>query len=124
MPGPWKRWCPLWRRPASGKVAVIAGDPSQPGPFVIRAQVPAGYTVPLHWHPTVENITVLAGTIAVGMEDTTKPATDLPAGSFVTLPANMRHVFNARSAATIQIHGTGPFAITYVNPADDPRNKK
>jgi hypothetical protein len=40
--------------PPGAKMAVLAGDPSKPGPFVIRAQVPAGYKVPPHWHPTDE----------------------------------------------------------------------
>jgi ketosteroid isomerase-like protein/quercetin dioxygenase-like cupin family protein len=109
--------------PAGGTVAVVSGDPSKAEPFVLRAQMPAGYTVPLHWHPTTENLTVLTGTVAIGMGEGTAP-TDLPAGSLVVLPAEMRHTFAARTAATIQIHGIGPFGITYVNPADDPRRKK
>jgi hypothetical protein len=40
------------------------------------------------------------------------------------VPSRHGHVFVAKTAATIQIHGMGPFAITYVNPADDPRQKK
>ena len=112
--------------PAGAKAAVVAGDPSQPGPFVLRAQVPAGYRIPPHWHPTAENVTVLAGTVALGMGEKYDEAglTNVAAGGFATLPAEMRHSFLARTAATIQIHGTGPFAITYVNAADDPRNKK
>jgi ketosteroid isomerase-like protein len=111
--------------PAGGRVALIAGDPSQPVPFVLRVQVPAGYKVPLHWHPTTENLTVMSGTVAIGMGDVADAAMkDLPAGGIVVLPAEMRHVFVAKTAATFQVHGTGPFAITYVNPADDPRTKK
>jgi ketosteroid isomerase-like protein/quercetin dioxygenase-like cupin family protein len=111
--------------PAGGKVAVVSGDPSQPQPFVLRAQFPAGYKVPPHWHPTAENLTVLSGTVALGMGETADAAmTELAAGGYVVLPAEMRHSFLAKTAATIQIHGVGPFAITYVNPADDPRQKK
>lgn len=112
--------------PAGSRVAVISGDPTQAGPFVLRIQAPAGYTVPPHWHPTTENVTVLSGTAAVGMGDTADPASmkNLPTGSFIVLPADMRHMFVAKSAATIQLHGQGPFQITYVNPADDPRQKK
>ena len=53
-----------------------------------------------------------------------KAMKDVPVGGFASLPADMHHSFMAKSAATIQVHGTGPFAITYVNPADDPRTKK
>ena len=45
---------------------------------------------------------------------------NLPAGSYASLPAEMRHYFLARTGATFQVHGMGPFAINYVNPADDP----
>lgn len=112
--------------PAGSKMAVISGDPSQPGPFVIRAQVPAGYRVPPHWHPGVENLTILSGTVAIGMGDAWNDAAlqALPAGSFASLPAEMRHFFLARTAATFQVHGMGPFAVNYVNPADDPSKAK
>jgi hypothetical protein len=56
--------------PPGSRMAVLAGDPSKPGPFVIRAQVPAGYKVPPHWHPTDENLTILSGTVALGMGET------------------------------------------------------
>ena len=112
--------------PPGAKLAVVSGDPSQPGPFVLRAQVPAGYKVPPHWHPTTENLTVLSGTVALGMGETWDEATmqTVGAGGFAALPAEMRHSFLAKSAATFQVHATGPFEITYVNPADDPRQKK
>ena len=116
--------------PAGAKVATVAGDPSQPGPFVIRVMAPAGFTVPPHWHPTAENLSVISGTVALGMGDKADPAamTTLEAGGFnpadAVMPAEMRHTFVSRTASTFQVHGTGPFAITYVNPADDPRLKK
>ena len=111
--------------PAGSRMAVVSGDPGKAEPFVIRAQLPAGYRIAPHWHPTTENITVLTGTIALGPgEKMDEVMQDLPAGAFASLPAEMRHTFMARTAATIQVHGVGPFGITYVNPADDPRAKK
>jgi ketosteroid isomerase-like protein/quercetin dioxygenase-like cupin family protein len=112
--------------PPGARVAVVTGDPTQPVPFVLRAQMPAGYTIQPHWHPTAENVTVLSGTVAVGMGEKFDKAAmqELAAGGYAVLPAEMRHSFMARTAATIQVHGVGPFAITYVNAADDPRNKK
>jgi ketosteroid isomerase-like protein/quercetin dioxygenase-like cupin family protein len=110
--------------PAGAKVAVVAGDPSKAEPFVLRAQMPAGWRVPLHWHPTTENLTVLSGTVSIGMESADGPLQDLTAGGFVALPAEMRHVFVSKTASTIQVHGMGPFGITYVNPADDPRQQQ
>jgi ketosteroid isomerase-like protein len=111
--------------PAGAKFAVVSGDPSQPMPFVVRAQMPAGYKIPPHWHPTTENLTVISGTVAIGMGDTFDQAAmkDLGAGGYAVLPTEMRHSFMSKTAATIQIHGTGPFAITYVTSTDDPRQQ-
>ncbi len=108
--------------PKGAKMAVIAGDPTKAVPFAIRAQFPAGYRIPPHWHPTDENVTVLSGTLALGMGEQfdAAAAKDVPTGGFAVLPANMRHFAIARTAATIQINGMGPFMINYVNPADDP----
>jgi hypothetical protein len=107
------------------KLAVLSGDPTAPGPFVVRFQAPAGYKIAPHWHPTEENVTVLSGTFAMGMGETfdEKALKDLPAGGYAKMPAEMRHYALARTAVTIQVHGTGPFVLNYVNPADDPRNK-
>ena len=56
--------------PPGSQVAVVAGDPSQDGPYVIRAKLPPGYKIPPHNHPTAENVTVLSGTFHIGMGDT------------------------------------------------------
>ena len=37
--------------PPGAKVAVLEGDPSKPGPFVMRARLPDGYKIPPHTHP-------------------------------------------------------------------------
>jgi len=112
--------------PPGSRMAVVSGDPSQAQPFVIRAQVPAGYRIAPHWHPTTENLTVLSGTISLGMGEQFDQSamTDLAAGGYATMPAEMRHYFLAKSAAIFQVHGVGPFAVNYVNPADDPSKQK
>ena len=108
--------------PPGARFAVVSGDPTKPGSFVIRAQFPAGYRIAPHWHPADEHVTVLAGTVAVGMGEKFDQAAlkDVPTGGYFVAPAEMRHFFATRSAATIQVHGTGPFVLNYVNPADDP----
>jgi len=112
--------------PSGMRAAVVSGDPSKAQPYVLRAQLPANYRIPPHWHPTTENITVLSGTVALGMGETfdEKAMQDLPAGGFTAVPAEMKHFFMSKTASTIQVHGIGPFGITYLNPADDPRTKK
>ena len=108
--------------PPGSKLAVVSGDPTKAEPFVMRAEVPAGYRIAAHWHPTTENLTILSGTIAIGMGEQFAESAlqNLPAGSYASLPAEMRHYFLARTAATFQVHGVGPFVVNYVNPADDP----
>jgi hypothetical protein len=102
--------------------AVISGDPGKGGPFVVRLKLPAGYKIAPHWHPTDENVTVLSGTFALGMGEKFDAATmkALPAGGYGLLPAEMRHFAMAKTAAVVQVHGTGPFVLNYVNSADDP----
>lgn len=118
----WEAAPPVFRPGAQG--AVILGDLSKPGPYVVRMKAPAGYTIMPHWHPSDENVTVLSGTIAMGMGDTvdTKTAKVLTAGSFMLVPAESHHYMVSRTESIVQVHGVGPFSITYVNPADDPRN--
>ena len=108
--------------PAGARLAVVSGDPTQAQPFVIRAQMPAGYKIAPHWHPGTENVTVLSGTVALGMGEQFDESTmtQLAAGGYASLPAEMRHYFMTKTAATIQVHGMGPFVVNYVNPADDP----
>jgi ketosteroid isomerase-like protein len=121
-PGDLKWMDPPPSLPKGSRFAVISGDPTQAQPFVVRAQVPAGYRVPPHWHPGVENLTILSGTVALGMGEQFDEATmmTIPAGGYASVPAEMRHYFLAKSAATFQVHGMGPFVVNYVNPADDP----
>jgi quercetin dioxygenase-like cupin family protein len=104
---------------------VVSGDPGKPGAYVVRVKMPAGYKIAAHWHPTDENVTVLTGTFALGMGDKFDKAAlkEVPAGGFALLPAEMRHFAMAKTAVTIQVHGQGPFTLTYVNPDDDPSKR-
>jgi len=112
--------------PPGAQVAVLSGDPGKTGMFVIRAKMPDGYTVPPHFHPTDENLTVLKGTLIVGKgaKLDVAHAESLPAGSFMRMPKEMRHFAQAKGETIIQVHGAGPFEVVYVNPSDDPRKKK
>jgi quercetin dioxygenase-like cupin family protein len=112
--------------PPGVKLAVLQGDPGKAGPFTIRLQFPAGYKIPAHTHPTAEHVTVISGTVNLGMGDKLDESAghEMVAGSFAVMPASMKHFAWATAEAVVQVHGTGPFAIKYVNPADDPRNAK
>jgi quercetin dioxygenase-like cupin family protein len=108
--------------PAGMKFAVIEGDPASKGLVTVRLKMPAGYKIPPHWHPTDEHVTVLAGSLGIGMGDTldTEQGQLLKVGGYAVAPANMHHYAWTPSGATVQVHMNGPFALTYVNPADDP----
>jgi quercetin dioxygenase-like cupin family protein len=111
--------------PPGAKFAVIAGDPAATGLVTVRFEMPAGYMIPPHFHPTDEHITVLKGSFSLGMGDVfdkTHAQTLLPGGYGVAM-AGMHHYAYTTGGATIQVHLQGPFAIVYVNPADDPSKK-
>jgi hypothetical protein len=107
------------------KLAALQGNPAQPGPFVYRVWFPADYKVHAHFHPAVENVTVLSGDFHVGMGDklNTAQGERVPVGGFVSVPANHRHYAWTTKETVIQVHGVGPTGITFVNPADDPRRR-
>lgn len=109
--------------PAGVRMAVLQGDPSQPGVFTVRLELPAGTRVLPHYHPTDEYLTVISGTFLVGMGDSLDVAksTVLPAGAFVTVAANMHHYASARGRTVVQVSAMGPFVLTYVHPQDQPQ---
>jgi hypothetical protein len=110
--------------PPGAKLAVLEGNPSEEGFFTMRLQMPDGYKIPPHWHSGVEHVTVISGTFNLGMGDKfdEKAGTVMPAGTFGFLPPQMKHFAWASGETVIQLHGVGPWTITYVNASDDPRN--
>lgn len=112
--------------PPGAKMVVLDGDPGKRGQFTVRFQFPANYKIMPHTHPTAEHITVISGKLNLGMGEKFDQSVsrEMPADSFGVMPAGMVHFAWAGEPTIIQIHGTGPFKIKYVNPADDPRNAK
>jgi len=110
---------------AGSKAAVIEGDPKNPGLFTMRLKLPADYKIPPHWHPADEHVTVISGTFNMGMGDKfdASKGNALPVGSFAVMPAKTNHFAFTKEETVIQLHGMGPWGVTYVNPADDPRKK-
>jgi quercetin dioxygenase-like cupin family protein len=111
--------------PPGAKFVVLEGDPSKEGPFTMRLRLPPGYQIAPHYHSGVEHVTVLTGTFNVGMgekfdRNATRP---MPAGTFGYWPPPMRHFAWTEGDTILQLHGLGPWTVTYVDPADDPRRK-
>jgi quercetin dioxygenase-like cupin family protein len=111
--------------PAGAKMAMLQGDLKNPGLFALRLRLPADYKIPPHFHPADEQVTVLAGTLYMGLGDKfdTSKAAALPRGSFSVVPAKSNHFAFTKEETVVQVHAIGPWGITYVNPADDPRNQ-
>jgi quercetin dioxygenase-like cupin family protein len=111
--------------PAGAKMAVERGDPTKSGEFVVRLSFPAGYRIPPHWHPTDEHVRVRSGEFLVGMGDMLdqNKTMRMAPGDTGTISAKMHHYAIARVATEVSVRAVGPFALTYVNPADDPRKK-
>ncbi len=107
--------------PAGAQMAVVSGDPGKPGPFVIELSMPAGYRIAPHTHPTDEKVTVVKGAFLVGMGNTFDEAKAKPmtAGSSGSIKAGMAHFASTRGPTVVSVASTGPFAMTYVNPADE-----
>jgi quercetin dioxygenase-like cupin family protein len=113
--------------PKGAETTVVAGDPSKPEMFVVRAKWPPNYRIPPHTHPNVEMVTVLAGTVFVAEGDKvdTGKGKMMKAGSFYAMPVGHPHyVWTGSEGATVQVQSIGPSAIEYVNPADDPRTQQ
>jgi len=111
--------------PAGAKVAILEGNPAEAGPFTMRLWVPADTKAAPHFHSGIEHATIIAGSVHFGMGETfdLEKLRPFPAGSFVVMPPQMAHYALFKEEAVLQLHGIGPWTITYVNPADDPRKK-
>lgn len=108
--------------PAGAQMAVVSGDPGKAGPFVIQLSMPAGYRIPPHTHPTDEKVTVVKGVFLVGMGTTfdQKNTKRMTTGSKGSIKAGMAHFASAEGPTVVSVAADGPFAMTYVNPSDDP----
>ena len=119
-----------WTEPAvlpGARIALIQGDPAKEGLFVYRFKFPANFKVPPHFHKAGENVTVLSGTFFVGLGEKFDQGSgqELPVGGFASIPANHPHyAWAGKEETVVQVHGFGPTDLRFVNPADDPRQKK
>jgi hypothetical protein len=119
------KWSEVPSLPPGAKLAVIEGPLNEATPFTMRIRMPANYQIPAHWHPAIEHVTVISGTFNMGAGDKLdrSRSTALDPGSAAIMQPKTRHFAWTEAETEIQVHGVGPWAINYVNPADDPRRK-
>jgi quercetin dioxygenase-like cupin family protein len=110
--------------PEGAEAAVLYGDPAADEMFVLRLKLPAGYHIPPHTHPKPEIVTVISGTVHLGTGEQAdrESAQALEAGSFFAFEPGMAHYVFTDDETVLQLNSTGPWALDYVNPEDDPRS--
>jgi quercetin dioxygenase-like cupin family protein len=98
-----------------GEMAVLHGDPTQSGEYVIRFRTDREIFVPLHWHQHDEHITVVSGPFSLSLDDSRSA---LAAGSDIMIPATVRHSAWYGEGTVVEVSGVGPFESIYVDPGD------
>ena len=111
--------------PPAVRLAVVVGEPSEEGPYVIRVKVPRDVKLMPHTHPEDRVYTVISGIFYIGLGDVfdADKLQAYPPGTVIVLPGNTPHFHWARSGEYVsQVSAIGPLGLHYVNPKDDPRN--
>lgn len=105
------KWTPGKDALKGTEVAVLAGDPTKKGSqYAIRLKLPDGTKFPPHSHGEFEQVTVISGTLLLGLGDTMdmSKGTPLGPGSFLEMPPNVHHWAAAKGETIIELHGIGP----------------
>jgi len=120
-------WKPFPAFPPTVRLAVVVGQPSEPGPYTIRVKVPHGVKLMPHRHPEDRVYTVISGVfyIGVGERFDAEKLEAYPPGSVVVLPGDTPHFHWAKSSEYVtQVSAIGPLGLDYLDSKDDPRNSK
>ena len=119
------KWAPVPSLPPGAQIAVIEGPMNAAVPFTVRLKFPADYKVPAHSHPAIEHVTVISGTFNMGTGDKLNQTKTmaLSPGSVAIMQPKTNHFGWTKEETIVQLHGVGPWEVTYVNAADDPRKK-
>lgn len=112
------KWVAVASGPMAGvQMAVLMGDPAKKGPYIIRIKAKDGTKFDAHFHTEMENVTVISGTLLVGLGDTMgapDKMTALTAGAFASVPANLHHYAVTKGETVIQIDAVGPRSMVPV----------
>lgn len=117
-------WAPAPSVGPGAMIAVIEGDLKTAEPFTFRLKLPANSKIGVHTHPLVERVTVISGTFYFATGDKFDPAQAkaYQPGDTLIIPAGMAMYAATKDQETVlQLHGTGPWGISYLDPADAPK---
>jgi quercetin dioxygenase-like cupin family protein len=120
-------WKPFPAFPPAVRLAVVVGQPSQPGPYTVRVKVPRGEKLMPHRHSEDRVYTVISGVFHIGLGDEfdANKLQAYPPGAVIILPGNTSHFHWAKSDEYItQVTAIGPLGLEYLSAKDDPRNTK
>jgi quercetin dioxygenase-like cupin family protein len=118
-------WRPNPAYPPEVRLAILVGDPTQPGPYLIRVKLPTGVKMMPHKHPEDRIYTVMSGVFYIGLGDAFDESklTAYAPGSVIVLPGDQPHFHWAKSGEYItQVTAMGPLGLGYIDPDDDPRH--
>ena len=113
----------VWQESDAGaKLAVVFGDPSKPGLYVIRAYFPPGVMSSPHFHGEDRHVIVVQGTWNAGTDDSWDPkaTTPLKTGTYMFHKAGAVHYDGSAGdqGAMVQIVGMGPSKTTFLFPEE------
>ena len=119
------KWVDVGSAPPGAKGSVIEGPLNEAVPITMRLKFPPDYKLPAHWHPGIERVTVISGTLNMGTGDKFDSSKTMPltAGSVAIMQPKTNHFAWTKEETIVQVNSIGPWAINYVNPEDDPRKK-
>lgn len=108
------------------EMAVVSGDPTRDGPYVVRYRMPSGMKMNPQRFSDERQLTILKGTfwISSGESFNWKDMAEYKQGAVVVKEANKPYFGWARTAVVLEESGTGPSRFEYVNEEDDPRNRR
>jgi hypothetical protein len=120
-------WKPFPEFPPSALLAVVVGDPAEPGPYTVRVKVPHGVKLMPHRHDEDRVYTVISGIFYIGRGDQfdADKLEAHPPGSVIVLPGDTPHFHWAKSGEYVtEVTAIGPISLHYIHSEDDPRNEK
>ena len=108
------------------KLAVIEGPLNEAKPFTMRIRFPANYKIAPHYHSAIEHVTVISGEFVMAVAEKAGEGKEmkLQPGDVAIMQPKTPHYAYTTKPTEIQVHGVGPWTLTFVNPNDDPRKKQ